>query len=746
MNSSNDANGSIALSNEQLEMLRTVYSSFRPQLATDALSASILCIAYEVKREANASELAAQVQRVRRLLCTVMDTIDGCDAYDIVTSVIQSTIGTSPNSEIVSRLIFECTTLVPRSVPSYQSIGLDRVGGDELASFRDKLLALRKLILKWCFSNICSTKYRQIAQDEEDARADTFNDHCAVRRGPDVPNYNSVLDTNWWNEFEDRRKKAHTREDRSSFQVMMASIRCLLFIAPPSSKELRAFAMAPGVEEFQDDEKLQSMDFIHAYVDIDDEMIRMVLDASQLTPSTSLSIIESLVSGCSSTTSTIISCSCGTIWEMYKIAEYVPELRRVENNHPLSDSDTDVNMETNDAPTTRLDLSNLPRLAHPHLWWRVSSIALIMCSISPTIGNEMWSKHPTLRALIKMTTSQKYRFPTADCSEAEKERAKLAEERLRDQEAKASALCLACLSVAVMLVHSPLYSPLQIADLLFVPPQKKQVVAEPKPQEVFSPMYRRAGTRSSARQREKQDRLVAIEAERKAAALHAETMRQRKLLRAMQKSIMLWDPTQEQRKPPKGSIDVILSANEQFGLADAFRFSSKPDFLLLTIGEGRSAIERAYDWLIPIISTHPHIIDRLQPSSSCFLLLRAYGTEGNKNSELLSLSAPLLSHVSKCLLGEYGEQHSLLSLELLLQDIADENGDRRRCARAVLQEAIGSRRQQSFLRTNCNLNLCGWMLELSYVDNAKVLVPLAVKFVVSTIFCQVECYTESSRN
>ena len=121
-----------------------------------------------------------------------------------------------------------------------------------------------------------------------------------------------------------------------------------------------------------------------------------------------------------------------------------------------------------------------------------------------------------------------------------------------------------------------------------------------------------------------------------------------------------------------------------FDLAEKFRLSTSPDFLLQTIGEGRSAIERAYDWLIPIISSHPAIIDRLQPSASCFLLLRAYGVEGDKNRELLDLTAPLLSHVTKCLTGEFGEHHALLAMELLLQDIADENDDRQRCARKVL--------------------------------------------------------------
>ena len=113
---------------------------------------------------------------------------------------------------------------------------------------------------------------------------------------------------------------------------------------------------------------------------------------------------------------------------------------------------------------------------------------------------------------------------------------------------------------------------------------------------------------------------------------------------------------------------LVVSSSEsflvfRFDLAKKLRLTTSPDFLLATIGEGRSAIERAYDWLIPIISSHPAIIHRLQPSASCFLLLRAYGVEGDKNRTLLDLTAPLLSHVTKCLTGMWT---SILPIHLLI--------------------------------------------------------------------------------
>ena len=115
---------------------------------------------------------------------------------------------------------------------------------------------------------------------------------------------------------------------------------------------------------------------------------------------------------------------------------------------------------------------------------------------------------------------------------------------------------------------------------------------------------------------------------------------------------MLWDPDGPARKPPRESVDLLLSVEELFNLSDIFQRSVKPDFLLMTIGQTtRGAIERAYDWLIPIISTIPDTIARLPSSASCFLLLRAYGTDGDERKQLKELSAPLLQHV-KILLEE----------------------------------------------------------------------------------------------
>lgn len=57
-----------------------------------------------------------------------------------------------------------------------------------------------------------------------------------------------------------------------------------------------------------------------------------------------------------------------------------------------------------------------------------------MCGESPhEIGTLVWNDYPTLRALIKMVTSGRYRFPTIDCDEGSRSKMKEAEAKMRDE-------------------------------------------------------------------------------------------------------------------------------------------------------------------------------------------------------------------------------------------------------------------------------------------------------------------------
>lgn len=185
---------------------------------------------------------------------------------------------------------------------------------------------------------------------------------------------------------------------------------------------------------------------------------------------------------------------------------------------------------------------------------------------------------------------------------------------------------------------------------------------------------------------------------------------------------MLWDPDGPARKPPREVADLLLSTESRYGLAETFQQSLDPDFLLLTLGgTSRDAIERAYDWLIPVISKYPGTISRLPSTASCVLLLRAYGTEGDERTQLKELSSPLLSHIAGCLKGDYGEVDSVKAFDLLMSDVASRTGERRRCGRRVLADAmlqLDSTSEKS------------WTVKILEVKYATQLVPDAIKHMV----------------
>lgn len=215
-----------------------------------------------------------------------------------------------------------------------------------------------------------------------------------------------------------------------------------------------------------------------------------------------------------------------------------------------------------------------------------------------------------------------------------------------------------------------------------------------------------------------------------------ETIRRKKQLKAAQKSIMLWDPDGPARKPPREAADLLLSAEGLFNLSDSFHKATDPDFLLLTIGgTRRGAIERAYDWLIPIISRLPDTIGRLPSSASCFLLLRAYGSDADERARLKELSAPLLSHVAGCLKGNFGKQDCVKAFDLLMSDVASHKAERRRCARRVLSDSFGIQSSKA------------WLMAILDVTYATALLEGGIKYMVSSshVCDQSPCEVHHSR-
>ena len=204
---------------------------------------------------------------------------------------------------------------------------------------------------------------------------------------------------------------------------------------------------------------------------------------------------------------------------------------------------------------------------------------------------------------------------------------------------------------------------------------------------------------------------------------------------------MIFDPMSGARKPPKESVELILSVDELFGVSSSLRQCTSPDFLMMTLGgTSRDFIERAYEWLIPIMSSHPFIIKRLPSSASCVLLMRAYGADGEKDSfQLIELSAPLLEHVRNSLGGEFGESDAVEAAELLLGDISDKDADRRKCARRALQETIGCGpvNETPFLNDIEFNTTCSWLKNLFTLKFATLITVLCMTSLVSIIFSNV---------
>lgn len=613
-----------------LQMLVSVYAVLDKVLAAESLAAAVVELTF-------LSGISQSHSKVLRLVATTIG--DRFDAFLFTEFMIASEmvmLTSITNANDAAKFIFDCAILTGFS------------GADP--DVRCKMMKLRKAILKWSVTELGGVYYNRIFQEETSHCSDTYDGNGAAKRGPGCAEFNSYLDPS-----------ASMRN--GPMHKFVVVVQCLLFLSP----QLEEF-----VGRDFDAEESECIALCRRYGDaIDDDMLEIVMGCSSLTHGTAVSLIETLVLGCSKSTNAI-PISNQVIWKMYELTVYTP------------------GMQSNAKHTDDL---LLPPLSHSGLWWRVTVIALVLCGISEE--KTIWEKLPTVTALIKMTTAQKYRFPTSDYDESDKEQVRVDDAKMKEREAN-------------------------IAEALFGPLHSESKETT-KPVVQRAPEYRQ-GLRSSARQREKRDKVLALEQERIAAAKHAEQVKLRRQIKLLTKSIMILEPTQCQRKPPKESIDLILSVNDSFDLAARFRSLRDPDFLLLTIGDGRSAIERAYDWLIQIISQDPGVIHRLQPSSTCFLLLKAYGA-GADAKELIALSSPLLTHVKSSLEGRYGVYPSIMALKLLLTDLSDETADRRRCSRKVLQQAIPN-----------DYGLCGWLRQLLDWPNAKIMIPLTVDYLVGTYF------------
>lgn len=659
-------------SDDSLSMVAAIHKSLPAHISYEAMAASLLEIlangdGSEITSENRRQERVKLVRRLRKLVRALSSKIsasfDGFQLLDALLSLgVSEEKWSLEDEEDKARIMFQCVTLHIASVAGIKE-------SSKSASWRTLVKApgvedsVRQALRKSrrMLLHWCCNDYGPSYSKRRKKK-----DGIEMSDGAATPDFVSAIGPD---------------SQEESIPPWLNTMRCLLMIEEVNSDLMNHF-LTPSdrkVEDGWNDEQERIALCASFGADVDDAMIAVILKASSseeggLSPDMSIKLLEHLFESCGKRKGAALQVTDpDLVWEMYKLAHYTPSKELISLRLHEDEEEDGANSEK---------FKNLPRLALTGLWWRVTILGLIMCGSNPEkIGSVVWKDHPTLSALIKMVTSTKYRFPTVDCDEVSRERMKHEEQAARDEETK-------------------------VAELLFLPPKKKKDTNST-----------RSGSRTSRR-------LLKQQQEKEAAAELAETNRRKKLIKNAQKSIMLWDPDGAARKPPRESAELLLSAEELFGLSSAFQRCTDPDFLLHTIGgTTRGAIERAYDWLIPIISHLPDAISRLPSSTSCFLLLRAYGTDGKRRAQLKELSTPLLHHVQDSLRGAFGEAESKNAFDILLSDVASHHSERRKSSRRVLHDALGSLKGTP---VDSKPGVAAWMRNILRVKHAAAVVPIAM--------------------
>lgn len=663
-------------SDDSLSMVAAIHKTLPSPISYEAMAASLLMILVhgddtEQPVDAKNTDKMRLIRRLRRLVRSLAAKLGASfDGNQLLEALLELDVSEDSkwsikDEENKARLMFQCVTLHVARVAgmkesSKSSNWKNLLKSPEVEeSVRASLRKSRRMLLQWC-CNDYGPSYSRRRKKKNDPD---------ILEGAGSPDFVSGIGP---------------ESQEESIPPWLNTMRCLLMIEEVDSDLMVHFLSPPADAASQvqlgwADEKERIALCANFGADVDDDMIAVILKSSGedggMSPDMSIKLLEHLFESCAKRKGAVMRVSDpDLVWEMYKLAHYTPS-RELILQRVAEDKEADAGHAD--------DFSRLPRLAYSGLWWRVTILGLVMCGSNPVqIGSVVWKDHPTLSSLIKMLTSTKHRFPTVDCDEISRENMLQEDQAARDEE-------------------------MRVAELLFLPPKKKVKESNSK----------RTGSRVSRRLLQQQE-------EREQAAELAETKRRKKLLRSAQKSIMLWDPDGPARRPPRECKGLLVSADSLFNLANSFQRCTSPDFLLHTIGgTTRGAIERAYDWLIPIISRLPETISRLPSSTSCFLLLRAYGTDGERRTQLKELSTPLLRHVQDSLRGTLGEAESTEAFEILLSDVASHHSERRKSARRVLNDALGTTKSDP---ENSKAKASAWMLNIIQVEFARAVVPIAM--------------------
>lgn len=285
----------------------------------------------------------------------------------------------------VARIVYECVTLIVP--PSSQQLNSGLLPHRSLQSksnrkdgfaFRSndkhlskdhqlaqllspKLLRVRKIILQWClnsFATVLHNRKDRACNDpalvvgkklkkKQAIRTKSMN-NSKMEEGAGAPDYSSVLDG---------ITTLETSIMSSSF--FMKTLRCLLFIEKPVTKDLSTF-LALNFQYLESDrvsiseEKAYQIQVCCDYgVDIDNEVIRIILDAvgspkSVIDASVAIFIIEQLFYQCRDGQHGVLRIDdYKIIWDLYNLTEYTPEHLTAADRYTDSDTEEELDVGKN---------------------------------------------------------------------------------------------------------------------------------------------------------------------------------------------------------------------------------------------------------------------------------------------------------------------------------------------------------------------------------------------------------------
>lgn len=374
-----DVDGIKATNDNQnsLQLLKAVLQNVSSSIRNQAVAASILDLVSSTASKDDKKLIITACILLGKIVKILNKSYDGTE---MVKAILSESVSVS--IQVKCRLIIESMILmVPPSLMEN-----DNKAKDVKQRLASELLTLRKILLNWILLKF----------DLQDEEEDAFE--AANPKGPD---FISILD-------------GVSKPNMSSSRHFLIYI--LLFLVEPSSEKVQSFLFHKNVQDVyasKDMNKRLQICYSLGH-DIDNELLRLIINAAivdkKIGDLNAVTMIETFLFHCRKDSLGNISVDDESLlWDMYRLSEFNLQFGEGEKG-------------------------DIERIACPGLWWRVTVICLILCGSSPrTIGWVMWKEHPTLGALMKMSVSNKFRFPTVDCDEEKREKMKSGEQRMRDQ-------------------------------------------------------------------------------------------------------------------------------------------------------------------------------------------------------------------------------------------------------------------------------------------------------------------------